>query len=451
MTSLTAQTADFICGFQGAALPEEAIHRSKIGVLDCVGVALAGSREPVGRIMSEYAEGLAAGGEATLWGRAKKVAASEAALVNGTLAHALDYDDMNRSMLGHPTSVLAPALFAVCEQHKLSGRKLLEGYVVGLEVMARLGRIFGQAAYARSWHPTAIMGALGASAAAAYLMRLDYERTVNALGIAASEASGLKKNFGSMTKPLHAGSAARKGVWAATLAAKGLTADAEVLDGKFGFFEMFHGRAVEVEAAPAPADAERLDILESGLVFKQYPCCGGVHSLIDNVLRLRPSEALQPDEVQEIECRLHPSRIAYLDRPQARESLEAKFSIQYCVATALVNGRVGLRQFSEEGLAQPATRSLMAKVRISPAEELGGFASEVILRTRGGKQVASRLPEPRGSRNSPFTEEEMLAKFVDCATEVMSGSQAEQAGAALMSLDAAEDVGVILGTLASRA
>jgi 2-methylcitrate dehydratase PrpD len=154
--------------------------------------------------------------------------------------------------------------------------------------------------------------------------------------------------------------------------------------------------------------------------------------------------------VRKIECRLHPSRIAYLDRPQARESLEAKFSIQYCVATALANGKVGLRQFAKEGLAQPATRSLMPKVHISPAEELAGFASEVVVRTLDGRRLASRLAEPRGSKSSPFTDEEMMQKFIDCAMEVMSGAQAEKAGALLMSLDAQDDIGAVLRALVPR-
>jgi 2-methylcitrate dehydratase PrpD len=172
-----------------------------------------------------------------------------------------------------------------------------------------------------------------------------------------------------------------------------------------------------------------------------------VHSLIDNVIGMQRKEALKPEEVREIECRVHPSRIAYLDRPQARTSLEAQFSIQYCVATALANGRVGLGQFSEVGLAQPATRSLMPKVRITPAEDFAGFASEVIVRKLDGREVSSRLPEPRGSKSSPFTEDEMVRKFIDCAMEIMSAAQAEKAAAALMSLDTQDDVASVLSTL----
>jgi 2-methylcitrate dehydratase PrpD len=432
--SLTENAARLICGFAGTVIPEEAFYRSKIAVMDCVGVALAGSREPVGRIMLEYARGLTGGGEATIWGTAHKVAAVEAALVNGTMSHALDYDDMNRSMLGHPSAVLVPALFAVAEKMHLSGRKLLEGYVIGLEVMARLGRIFGPQAYENSWHPTAIFGVIGACASTSYLLKLSYDQTLNAIGIAASEASGIKKNFGSMTKSLHAGSAARKGMWAAMLAEKGLTADSQALDGTFGFMDMFDGRPYEPEAA---GDSDKpLEILEPGLVFKQYPCCGGLHSLLDNILELRQAKGIKPEQVAAIECRVHPHKIAYLDRPLVQAGLEAKFSIQYCVAAALCYGEVGLDHFSQESVARPETQALMKKVRITSGEELGGFGSEVKVRTSDGREFSSALSEPRGSLSSPLTEGELLRKFVDCATMTMSSSRAGKAGEALMAIEA---------------
>ena len=443
--SLTEETARLICGFAGTVIPEEAYYRSKIAVMDCVGVALAGSREPVGRIMLDYAHALTGGGEATIWGTAHKVAAAEAALVNGTMSHALDYDDMNRSMLGHPSAVLAPALFAVVEKMHLSGRKLLEGYIIGLEVMARLGRIFGPQAYEKSWHPTAIFGVIGACASTSYLLGLNHDQTLNAIGIAASEASGIKKNFGSMTKSLHAGSAARKGMWAAILAEKGLTADAHALDGTFGFMEMFNGQPYDPEAR---SDAAKpLEIVEPGLVFKQYPCCGGLHSLLDNILSLRQKEGIRPEQVAAIECRVHPHKTAYLDRPQVHEGLEAKFSIQYCVAAALCHGEVGLDHFSAQSVVRPETQALMKKVSISAGEELGGFGSEVIVRTLDGRKFSSMLSEPKGSLRSPLTEHELLQKFVDCATTTMSASQAEKAGEALMGIDAESSLDNIVNSL----
>lgn len=447
MTSLTESIAKLICSFDGKPIPEEAIYRSKMGVLDCVGVALAGSQEPVGKVMLKYTRSLTGAAEATIWGTANKVSLQEAALVNGTMSHALDYDDMNRPMLGHPSAVLVPALIAVTEKMELSGRKLLEGYIIGLEVMARLGRIFGTQAYEKSWHPTAVLGVIGACASTGYLLRLTYEQTLNAIGIAASEASGIKKNFGSMTKPLHAGSAGRKGIWAAMLAQTGLVSDSQALDGKFGFFEMFSGKSCDLDGMNDPD--RPLDIIESGLVFKQYPCCGGLHSLLDNMISLKQKHEIRPEEVKEVECRVHPRRIAYLDRPWVHEGLAAKFSIQYCVAAALLNGKVGLNDFSADSIARPETQAAMKKVRITANSDLGEFGSEVIVRNLDGKQISSKLAKARGSPDFPLSEGELLQKFADCAILAMSSAQAEKAGAALMRIDKASNLNHVIESLSS--
>jgi 2-methylcitrate dehydratase PrpD len=428
------------------ALPEEAIYRSKIAVMDCVGVALAGSQEPVGKIMYAYARSLPPGGEATIWGTTHKISAPEAALVNGTMSHALDYDDMNRPMLGHPSIVLVPALFALGEKMKLPGRKLLEAYILGLEVMARLGKIFGTAGYEKSWHATSVLGVLGSCASTSYLLRLDHQQTISAIGIAASEASGIKKNFGSMTKPLHAGSAARKGLWAALMAEKGLTADPQALDGTFGFFHMFRGEPSDPKALD---DSGPLEIIGSGLVFKQYPCCGGVHSLLDNVIDLRQKEAIMPEQVKEIECRVNPHRISYLDRPRVQESLEAKFSIQYCVAAALKDGKIVFDHFSKENILRSDTQSLMKRIRIIPGNDLGEFASEVTIRTLDGRVVSTQRSVARGCPSSPFSENELFNKFVDCAKLVISSSQAERAGKALLGLEKEKDLKNIINLLAA--
>jgi len=445
MTTLTASTAKLVCGFARIAVPEEAIYRSKLAVLDCVGVALAGSREPVSRVVRGLALETSGGSEATIWGTGHKVSFLEAALVNGTMSHALDYDDMNRSMLGHPSAVLVPALFALGEKIEAPGRDLLKGYVLGLEAMARLGRIFGPQAYDKSWHPTAILGVVGACASSSYLLRLAYEVALNAIGIAASEASGIKKNFGSMVKSLHAGSAARKGLWAALLASKGLTAGSNALDGHFGFMEMFDGTLRDI--ALPDSTGEPLEILKSGLIYKQYPCCGGLHSVLDNALLLRQKEAIRPEHVADVECRVHPQKVAYLDRPRVNEGLEAKFSIQYCVAAALLDGRVGLRQFSNESVLRADAQALMRKIRVIPGVDLDGFASEVSVRDVDGRRFSNRLPEPKGSASAPLTEDELLRKFVDCAMVSMSSGRAKKAAAALMRLETQSELRDVLQLL----
>jgi 2-methylcitrate dehydratase PrpD len=442
--SLTERLAQVICQFQGAALPPAAIAAARLAVLDCVGVALAGSREPVSAIVRELA---APAQEATIWGTRQQTTVLDAALVNGTMSHAMDYDDMNRSVLGHPSAVIVPALLALAENGRLSGRRVLEGYVVGLEAMARVGRIFGIAAYEKCWHPTAIFGVIASCATTAYVLRLEHEQLLHALGIAASEAAGIKKNFGSMTKPYHAGSAARKGLWAALAARRGMTADQAALDGKFGYLDMFNGTP-NVGADGGAADG--IEILRHGLVYKMYPCCGGLHAQIDNMLELSARNRLQAKEVADIECRAHPDRVAYLDRPRVSEGLEAKFSIQYCVATALLDGAVGASQFSEAAIGRESTRALMSKIRLTADREVGGFGSQIIVRTTDGREFAQRMASPKGSADSPFSEAELLAKFVDCASTVMSVAAAEQAGASWLALDQAADAGALVRMLRTQ-
>jgi len=445
---LTATLANLVSRFDGAKLEAEALTRAKHGVLDAIGVALAGIDEPVSKVMLGYAADLPAQDGATLWGSARKVALQEAALINGTLAHALDYDDMNRSMLGHPSSVLTAAFLPLAESLKLPGRKVLEAYVIGLEAMARVGRIFGFKAYDRSWHPTAVLGVLGVAAGASYLLRLDAAQTANALGIAASEASGIKKNFGAMMKSVHAGSAARKGLWAAQFAQRGLAADAAALEGKFGFCDLFN----EMQAPQEPADAATrgLDIMAAGLVFKQYPCCGGLHTLLDIMLDLRAKQGLQAVDVAEIECRLHPQKVAYLDRPAPAENLAAKFSVQYCVAVALLNGKVGLADFNDQIIFDATRRALMQKVRITPRDDFGSFECEIVLRRNDGGTLSGRMPEARGSIRNPLSEAELLAKFEDCASVVLGATQAKAAGAALLAIDKTADVSQMVGALCPR-
>lgn len=449
MAGLGAAVARLVSSFDASALPQEAARRAKLAVLDCVGVALAGLQEPAAAIVRELVLEGAGKGAATLWGTARRAPLADAALANGTAAHALDYDDMNRAALGHPSAVLVPVLFALGERLQLPGRRLIEGYVVGLEIMARLGRVFGRKAYRSSWHPTSMLGAISACAAGCYLLELDHDRTLHALGIAVSEASGVKGNFGTMTKSLHVGAAARKGLVAALLAGKGFTSSPEALDGAFGWVGMLGGGAPE--AFGEEIDPETLEIVRSGLVYKLYSCCGGLHSVVDNAILLGRRHGFDSAAIAEIECRVHPERAAYLDRPQPADPLQAKFSIQYCVAVALLDGCVGLAQFSEEALARSDTRALMRRIRVVADAELEPFGSELRVRDLSGAAASSRRSEPRGAAGSPASESELLEKFLDCATTVFSRQHAEQAARALLALEREEDVGRVVRLLRADA
>ncbi|HYH43434.1 MAG TPA: MmgE/PrpD family protein [Burkholderiales bacterium] len=444
-SSVTDKAARLISGFDGAAVPREALHSASLAIRDCLGVALAGFEEPVSRIIRDATLTPTAPQEASIWGTALRTSVLDAALINGTTAHALDYDDQNRSMLGHPSSVLVPALFAVGEAEGLPGRRILEAYVLGLQLMARLGLVFGQAGYDKSWHPTAILGVLGTCASTAYLHGLDYETTLHAIGIAASEASSIKKNFGSMAKPLHVGSAARKGIWAARLAQAGLTADRQALDGKFGFFEMFNGRAHE---APDEDWTHPLEILKTGLVYKQYPCCGGLHALVDNAIAMRAQHGIDAKGIETIECRVNPNKTTYLDRPQPKTALDAKFSIQYCVATALIDGAVGLEHFEGGGLGRSDVHALLTKARVTGDASLSSFGCVLTIQMRDGKQHSGALAEAKGSLKFPLTDEELEAKFCDCAASRLGATRARELSGALMTLATMPDVSALMPLVA---
>lgn len=448
-SSVTEQLVRFILGFEGIALPHDAIYNSKVAILDCVGVALAGSGEPIAQVMREYVQTTSLRKEATIWGTDSKVFSLEAALVNGVMAHTLDYDDCNRVMLGHPSAVLVPAIFAIGEKIGCLGQKLLKGYILGLEVAAKLGQVLNPGLYEKGWHPTSVLGIMGACAGACFLLGLNYEKTTAAMGIAASEASGIKKNFGTMVKPLHAGSASRKGIWAALLAERGLTADPQSLDGTFGFLDLFKGD-IPYDVEPISHLGKPLEITSSGLVIKQYPCCGSIHSLIDGIIDIRQKEGIHPAQAEEIECRINPQRIPHINRPRVRSGLDGKFSLQYCVAAAFIDGRIGFIHFAEESIGRVGIQSLMDKIRITPDGNLGDFASEINVRTADGRIFSRVMPETKGSPALPLSESEVMQKFMDCAMKTMSSSQAEKAGRRIMSIEGENGLGPIVRLLSPQ-
>jgi len=278
--TLSSELAEFVAGTEFESLPPEAVTQAKRAILDTLGVALAGCREEGPAIVAEQARRTGGAQEAMVLGRPFRAPAAEAALVNGTSAHALDFDDVNFSMRGHPSAPLLPAVLATADAAGASGARLLLAFVLGVEVEAKLGRLMGGRHYALGWHPTSTLGPLGAAAACAKLLGLDAERTQAALGIAASMASGVRANFGTMTKPLHVGLAARNGVQVAALAAARFTASDEALDADDGFVSAF--------LAEPPRDDRHLDglgqpydIVSPGLGQKLYPCCYVTHRAID--------------------------------------------------------------------------------------------------------------------------------------------------------------------------
>ena len=268
--------------------------------LDCLGAALAGYSHPIGKIITDFVKESGGSPKATVIGAGFKTSPHEAALANGTMAHALDYDDYSLVLAGHPSVSLLPSILAIGEDRGISGKKVLTAYIVGFEIESKLGAGVNFRHYELGWHATCTLGTLGAAAACSSILGLDIEKTRMALGIAASEASGLRQNFGTMTKPFHAGLSARNGVIAALLAEKGFTADKNILEAEFGFCNLFCGKG--------EYDSERITsnlgnpfaIFEPGISIKPYPSCGGTHTALDAMLYLAKENDINPSDVEEI-------------------------------------------------------------------------------------------------------------------------------------------------------
>jgi 2-methylcitrate dehydratase PrpD len=419
-------------------------------VLDTVGVMLAGASEPAARIVQRVIanEG---NGACRILGTGLIAGATSAALANGTAAHALDFDDVSNSLGGHPSAPILPALFALGEVLDCTGHDFIAAYVAGFETETRLGRGVHHHHYEKGWHPTATLGVFGATAACCRLYGLDRATTAQALAIAASLASGIKANFGTMTKPLHVGHTARSGLFAAQLAREGFTANPAALEHKQGFLEVFNG-AGTYDPAKILADwGNPYDIFNPGLAAKQHPCCGSTHPVIDAMLLLRAEHKIAPEKVARIESWTHPRRLAHTDRPDPPSGLDAKFSVQYCLARALLGGRIVLEDFEGEAFRDPATQALMRRIHAAPHPEGGeALGAEVRVTFDDGRVIAKRVSAALGrGPDNPLPIDALAAKFANCAARALPSAQVARLQLLLPQLDEADSMRNVVAAIAT--
>jgi 2-methylcitrate dehydratase PrpD len=435
-----------------AAPPDGARAAAARAFLDTVGVTLAGAAEPAARIVQQVVEQDGAG-PCRVLGTALRASAANAALANGTAAHALDYDDMCFVSLAHPSAPLVAAALAAGELAGASGRALLDAYVVGFEIEARLGRAMNPRHYQRGWHCTSTLGTIGAAAAASRLFGLDAGGTGHALAIAASEASGLKENFGTMVKPLHAGLAARNGVLAAQLAQAGMTASGAAIEGAQGFLKAMDGEQVSLEAFAGDLGT-RWEIVDTGITVKLYPSCAGTHPSLDALLDLQRQHRFAAADVDAIEIGVDPivPTILLYDRPSS--GLEGKFSMPFCAAAAVVRGRVGIDTFDAATLSDPAIVAMRERVsmRVDPTLDASAPSltqARVTVRLRDGRVLTASANGARGYPEHPANEEELATKFVSCATQTLPASKAADALAQLRGIEMLSDVRTLTAGLVS--
>jgi 2-methylcitrate dehydratase PrpD len=441
--------AQFVAGVEP---PDDARSAAARAILDTVGVILAGASESAARIVRRVvADGQ--GGPCTVLGSAMHAGASAAALANGTAAHALDFDDMCFVSLAHPSAPLVSAALAAAEVAGASGRALLDAYIVGFEVEGRLGRAMNPRHYQRGWHCTSTLGTIGAAAAAARLLGLDAAATGHALSIAASEASGLKENFGTMVKPLHAGLAARNGVLAAQLAQAGLTASSAAFQGAQGFLTAMDSEHDRAAFGGFVADlGTRWEILDTGITVKLYPSCAATHPMLDVLLDLKRRDRFSAADVEAIEVGVDPITPTVLIHDRPATGLQAKFSMPFCAAAAAVHGRVGIDTFDDSQLTEPAIVEVRNRVAMHIDPALDPCAppltqARVRVTLRDGRVLTASADGARGYPDRPASDDELAVKFMSCAVRALPHPRAEQALTAIREIESSTDVRTVTEVL----
>jgi 2-methylcitrate dehydratase PrpD len=441
MTGLTRQVAGFVASLDPAAVPARCYDAARIGVADCVATMVAGANEPPVAIVRDLVSESAAQDAAPEIPSGRPLTAIDAALVNGVAGHVLDYDDV--AMDGHTSAALAPAILAEGWTVGASGSDVLAAYVAGYELWAALLEREAGALHERGFHPTAIWGTLSAAAACARLNKLDEERTAHAIGIAASLAAGLVANFGTMTKSLHAGRTAQAGVFAARLAKNGYTASTDVLEHQTGFLRAHSAAGSDVSDADLRLGTDwRLE--KTGVNIKRYPICYATHRSIDAMIDLAETHDLKPRDVQEIRVTVGETQRLMLRNREPKNGLEAKFSIEFAMASALVARQVGLAQLTDGFVQRPDVVQAMTQVVCSTVPTPGAaFAPSdtVSVLLRSGKEVAHEpVSSAKGSWENPMSGVEFRAKFMDCTESALGSNRATSLFESLMSLDHAPSV-----------
>ena len=436
----TDRVVKFIHDTQLGDIPDEVKHLGKRAILDTLGVSLAGSTDKSIQILLEAMEGRQGNSKASLIGIGKGTDSLSAALINGTMAHALDYDDVNESCMGHPSAPVLPAVLSLGEELGSSGANLLEAFLIGFEVECKLGSAIGTSHYGKGWHATSTLGTIGATAATAKLMELDCKTTEIALGIAASLASGIRSNFGTMTKPLHVGEASRNGVLASLLSSKGFTATANIFDHDVDFGLVFSEYRMDkdylIESMGSP-----WDILSPGITVKKYPCCNKAHRTIDATLGLVVDHHPQPNDIAQVVITIPPGEDLPLLYSKATTGLEGKFSMQFCVASAIVDKKIVFETFEINQVERDEVQRLSDKVIIKTDEsqapvviDSGGYVDVSII-MQDGKTFDRRIEQATGTPTYPLSDSALQDKFRDCVSTILDLTEIDKTISSIYSLE----------------
>ena len=444
---ITRAIAEYVSNAQIEDFSQETIQAAKAAIIDSFACMLAGSCEPIAAVLCQYISEEGGRPTASIIGKSIKTTTTNAALVNGAMGHALDYDDITEVTKTHPTVVLLPAVLAVSEESMSSGIDLLLAYLVGFEVACSIGVGMSPEYFDElGWHPTGPLGSVGAGAGAAKILQMEKQEIAMTVSLAASQGSGLRQNFGTMTKPFHAGNAARCGVTAARLVNLGFTSGVDAIEGPFGFMKAFSGGKNFSTDAVIASLRSTSHMAESGIEIKKYPCCGSAHLALDALLTLVSTNNIDPMEISNINVLVDFDPPRSLIHSDPKTPLEGKFSMEYCLASGTVDKQVGLDTFTDDKFARTIVQSLMPKIEMKriPGNEgkpswMEGF-HQVTIMLKSGQILSEQASRTRTGALRGVSFPEVINKFEDCASLVIAQEELPELTKLLMNLEDVSDI-----------
>lgn len=448
---LTRRLADFVVGEH--EFPDDVLHGAENAMIDTIGVALAGISDPACEMANQWVQSAGSRADATVWGTDLRVDASDAALANGVAAHVLDWDDTSPSLRGHPSATLVPTVLALGEATHASGAEVLAAYAVGVDVAGKLGRALGNGHYARGWHNTATVGIFACTAAAGRLWGMEAEQICRAFGLAASQSAGLLRNFGTMTKALHAGNAARGGIQAAGLARLGFTADRAIFDGENSFLQTYGGSDGAGDLGELlPGLGNPWEIKKPGIAAKAWPCCYQIHRAVVGAGDLVKEHAIRANDIEKVAIGFAPGSDAALIYDDPKTGLEAKFSAQYTLAAYLIDGDLGMTTYEDSSVDRPAVQDLMKRISRYTVPDTGTYSgtvgyTDLRIETHGGA-FSTRVEQANTQPAWVVSDAEHDRKFRSCVAYAWDQAGAEELLVTLRTIRQVDDVGTLASSLA---
>jgi len=445
IVAMTKELAGFITKLEVKNIPPDVYEHAKIAFLDWVAVTLAGKDDPAVKKLLQYADIMGSNPHATVIGHGVKTSASYASLINGTASHVLDYDDTLEAFLGHPSVTIFPSLLALGEWTGKSGAAFLTAYITALKVGAAIGACAGLDHYMSGYHATSTLGHLASAAGCAKLIGLDEGQTVNALGIAGTQTSGLKRVFGTMCKPFHAGRSSQAGLVSVLLAKDGFTSAEDILEGNHGFFHVMKGKVNDKVLGTL---GKTWDI--ENLAQKYHASCHATHSPIEGALSVVMENGIALTDIAFLRVFCSQLSVDAAGTDQPKSGREGKFSIAYCVANALTRGQTGIAAFTDDKVNAPEINALMNKIVVIQTDEFKGLQARVEVETNAGAVHTETFNILKDIPPLEVKKIKISEKFEDLTTPLMGEVKMDNLKNLILDLDQVENIDSILRAMEVR-